>query len=320
MHLPRSPEAGMLRAPRALMRAIVIWATLVLTAGCGGGESTLSGTLAEGENVTHVWVVGGTERTAVVNDSFHLSGITGDPVEILFARGEREAGRMELRDIPPGARLTLRGIAVNERLAFPASLAGDDDVIVSVNGLRMGTPGTIPGSVDGWTILLSRSRSGDALLVRPDGSRLPDLRVVITPGTQIRTEDGDPASLTRTDFGDSLRIVGQREGGFVIATLVEIRRSRADRSGASPDGGATTTPTAVREAARGVSPQTPAASAPAPRPAAAADRAGEGAGEGGARTARGSWPGSRATLGTGREARRRLSLALRTFSYPAAWS
>ncbi|CAN5674176.1 hypothetical protein BH23GEM8_BH23GEM8_22950 [soil metagenome] len=251
------------------MRSILIWATMVLTAGCGGRESTLSGTLAEGEDVTHVWVVGGTERTAVVNDSFHISRITGDPVEILFARGEREAGRMELRDIPRGTHLSLRGIAVDDMLAFPASMVGDDDVIVSVNGVRLGTPGSIPGSVDGWTTLLSRTRSGDALLVRPDGARLPDLRVVITPGTEIRTEDGDPTSLERTDFGDSIRIVGRREAGFVIATLVEIRRSRADRSDASTEDG---TPSAVREAA-GVGTRSPAIAAPVPRPASVSEKA-----------------------------------------------
>ncbi|MBA2671795.1 MAG: hypothetical protein H0U67_15620 [Gemmatimonadetes bacterium] len=254
------------------MRSILIWATMVLTAGCGGRESTLSGTLAEGEDVTHVWVVGGTERTAVVNDSFHISRITGDPVEILFARGEREAGRMELRDIPRGTQLSLRGIAVDDMLAFPASIVGDDDVIVSVNGVRLGTPGSIPGSVDGWTTLLSRSRSGDALLVRPDGDRLPDLRVVTTPGTEIRTEDGDPTSLERTDFGDSIRIVGKREAGFVIATLVEIRRSRADRSDASTEGGSTSRPSAVREAAR-VGTTSPAIAAPVPRPTSVSEKA-----------------------------------------------
>jgi hypothetical protein len=264
------------------MRSILIWAMMVLTAGCGGRESTVSGTLAEGEDVTHVWVVGGTERTAVVNDSFHLAGITGDPVEILFARGEREAGRMELGDIPRGVHLMLRGIAVEDRLAFPASLVGDDDVIVSVNGLRLGTPGTIPGTVDGWTSLLSRSRSGDALLVRPHGSRLPDLRVVVTPATEIRTEDGDPATLERTDFGDSLRVVGQREGGFVIATLVEVRRSRAERSEGSTNGGAASAPSAVREAARAapVESREPVVTAPAPvpRPAAAREPNREGRG------------------------------------------
>jgi hypothetical protein len=259
------------------MRRILIWASLVLTAGCSGRESTVSGTLAEGEDITHVWVVGGTERTAVVNDSFQLAGITDDAVEILFARGEREAGRMELGDIPRGANLMLRGIAVDDRLAFPASLAGDDDVIVLVNGLRLGTPGTIPGSVDGWTSLLSRSRSGDALLVRPHGSRLPDLRVVVTPGTEIRTEDGDPASLERTDFGDSLRVVGQREGGFVIATLVEVRRSGAARSGTSTDGDAVSTSAAVREVARSATAEsrTPAVAAPTPRPAAGREPARE---------------------------------------------
>jgi hypothetical protein len=269
--LPPFPEPGTLRALEAAMRAILIWSIMVLTAACGSRESTLSGTLAEGEDVTHVWVVGGTERTAVVNDSFHISGITGDPVEILFARGEREAGRMELRDIPRGSHLHLREIAVEEMLAFPVSMVGDDDLIVSVNGVRLGTPGSIPGSVDGWTTLLSRSRSGDALLVRPDASRIPDLRVVVTPGTEVRTEDGDPTSLERTDFGDSLRIVGQREGGFVIATLVEIRRSRADRSESSTDGASTSTPSA----ARGGTAASPAVSKPVPRPAAVSERASE---------------------------------------------
>jgi hypothetical protein len=226
----------MLPALAVAMRRYLILPIFLLLGGCGGGESILSGTIADGEELTHVWVVGGAERSEILGDSFSLPGLRDDVVELRFARGDREAARMEIRELRRGAAVQLRGIAVEDGMAFPLSLEGESELVVEVNGVRLGTPGTIPERVDVRAALLSRSRSGDALLVRPEGTRLPDLRVVVTPGTEVRTQDGDPVSLERTDFGDTLRIVGSGEGGFVIATLVEVPRARA-RSSANDDGG-----------------------------------------------------------------------------------
>ncbi len=228
---------------------------LVLLAACGSREATLSGTVAEGEGLTHVWVMGAPERSEIVGDSFSIAGIREDVVELRFSRGDREGGRMELRGIARGANLLLRGVSVNDGVAFPTTLDGEGNHVVEVNGVRLGTLASVPGRVDARGSLLSRSRSGDALLLRPESGGLPDLRVVVTPGTEIRTEDGEPISLERTDFGDTLRVVGTGESGFVIATLVEVRRSVArDRTTPASGGGASSgspatqpvTPTSVR--------------------------------------------------------------------------
>jgi hypothetical protein len=200
---------------------------LCALAACGRGETVLSGTLAEGEEITHVWVLGGAERALVEADSFRVDAGREEALELRFAREEREVGRMELRGLPRGATLALRGVSVDDGLAFPRALEGGRAHRVEINGVRFATAAALPDRVDEPTTLLSRSRSGDALLVRPGGDRLPDLRVVVTPGTEIRTPDGDPASLERTDFGDTLRVTGVVENGFVIASQVVIPRRRA---------------------------------------------------------------------------------------------
>jgi hypothetical protein len=216
------------------MRTHSIVLILLLLAACGRGETTLGGTVAEGEDLTHVWVLGGAERAEIVGDSFSLAGIRDDAMELRFSRGDREVGRMELQEIPRGAEIRLRGIAVDDDIAFPLAVESADDVSLRVNGVRLGSPGTVPGRVDVRAVLLSRSRTGDAMLVRPEGESLPDLRVIVTPGTEVRTPDGDPASLERTDFGDTLRIVGSGEAGFVIATVVEVPRARVISSRTGP--------------------------------------------------------------------------------------
>gem|GEM_PF-4956963 len=206
-----------------------------LLSGCGRGEIVLSGTLAEGENLTHVWQLGSDQRAEIVGDSFTVSGITSDVVELRFARGANEAGGMELREIARGAHLQLRGIRVEDGVAFPAAVEGAADRVV-VNGVRMGGVAALPDRVAIAGLLLSRSRSGDALLVRPDDDQLPDLRVVVTPATAVQGPGGGTASLERTDFGDSLRVTGVVEDGFLIATAVEIRAgsSAAGESSGSP--------------------------------------------------------------------------------------
>lgn len=200
---------------------------ITLACGCGGSEATLTGTLAAEEGITHVWVLGEPERAEVVGDSFALAGLRAGNVELRFARDADEVGRMEIRELPASGRIRLREIGFEDGIAFPLAVEGDGAVRLEVNGVRLGSAAAYPADVDLRGTLLSRSRSGDALLVRPADAGLPDLRVVVTPGTEVRTEDGDPADLERTDFADTLRVVGVVEDGYVIAASVEVPRERA---------------------------------------------------------------------------------------------
>ncbi|CAN5777428.1 hypothetical protein BH23GEM6_BH23GEM6_26310 [soil metagenome] len=235
----------MLPAPAQDMRLRAI-AVCLLLSGCERGGTTLSGTVAEGENLTHVWKLGSDQRGEIVGDSFFVADITSDVVELRFARGDNEVGGMELREIARGVHLRLRGIAFEDGVAFPASVEGAQAAAVVVNGVRIGNSAGLPNRVDVQGILLSRSRTGDALLIRPDGDQLPDLRVVVTPATEVRRSGGETASLERTDFGDSLRIVGPVEDGFVIATGVELLA----RSGAG-EGSSTSSSTPSSESPSG---------------------------------------------------------------------
>lgn len=223
----------MLRAIGAGMRKMLLTLLAAASGACGDRDVALTGTLADPGSATHVWVMGGPERAEIAGDSFSIGGLRAPEVELRFARDEREVGRMEITQLTDGARFHLRGITVDDGLAFPSGVEAEARVRVTINGLRFGTSDAVPENVDVRAALLSRSRSGDALLVRPDGDRLPDLRVVVTPGTTIRTEDGDPVTLERADFGDTLRVVGSGEAGFVVAREIVVPRRLASPSAAA---------------------------------------------------------------------------------------
>src|SRR5690606_33995953 len=155
-----------------------------------GGE--VRGALADDARATHVWVMGGPERAAVSGGRFTLERLDGDTLDLRFAREGEEVARMEVIRTPGSGDLSLEGIWFDGEagLAYPERVAADG--LVSVNGLRMTGAEATPGEVDGRATLLAISGAGDALIVRPLDDALPDLRVVVTPGTLARSVDGDP--------------------------------------------------------------------------------------------------------------------------------
>jgi hypothetical protein len=223
---------------------------LVCLAACGGGSLTIEGTLADSTQATEVWALGRPERIPVVNGAFRLEKVEGDTVELRFTAGDEGEARMVLHALPDGGTVRLDGIWFDEEVAFPARVAGRAPVFV--NGLRMAGPEAVPENVNLPGSVLAVSEDGDALVVRPDDASLPDLKVLVTPASVVRTIDGDLVEPDRLGFGDSLRVSGIGQGGHVIAAEIMVSRRAAARD--------------EDEASRSTAPDDDAEVAQAPRP------------------------------------------------------
>lgn len=208
------------------MRRFVLIPMLFLCA-CGRDRVTVTGTLAEGTAASWIWAVGSDQGAEVDSGAFRLKGVRGDTLELRFAAGD-DTARMQLLGVPPGSEIRLEQVWTDGGVAFPTRIAGAENQRVRVNGMWMG--GSVPEQLNQVATVLAVSDDGDALLVRPAEGELPDLRVVVTPGTVVESQDGDPYDLDEAEFGDSLRISGGGQGDYVIATrLVVQRRVRSSR-------------------------------------------------------------------------------------------
>src|SRR5690606_4503838 len=125
--------------------------------------------------------------------------------------GDERLGRMRLEGWR-SPTLSLRGIWTHDGVAYATGLAGDE--AAAVNGLRLGGPAALPREVRTDGVVLAVARGGDAMIVRPTDGRLPDLRVVVTPGTAVQDEAGTGVEAD-LQFGDSLRVEGTAEAGYV---------------------------------------------------------------------------------------------------------
>lgn len=200
-----------MRPPAALL-------TILLLNACGGDSLTVHGTLLPGSDATDVYVVGQPLRGRIVADSFTISGITGELVELEFADGDDRLGRMRIERWDAD-EVALRGIWMEDGVAYATALRGE--AAADVNGLRMAGAGALPRSVAVDGVVLAASGSGDAFILRPTEGGLPDLRVVLTPGTAVELEGGGPAR-DELRFGDSVRVEGTAEAGYVVATRLVV--------------------------------------------------------------------------------------------------
>ena len=213
-------------------------ALLLLLAGCGGGSVSLEGTLADSAAVTEAWVAGGDARATVESGAFVLEEVPRDSAVIGFTREGADTSWMRLGAVASGGTLRMSAIRFSDGLAFPAAVE-DPDTPVEVNGLRIGRADAIPGELNVPARVLAVSDDGDALIIRPSDEGLPDLSVVLTPGTVVQTVDGDPVDPDGLAFGDSLRVSGVGRGAYVIASEVTVPRRVAtaggDRSGSDEE-------------------------------------------------------------------------------------
>jgi hypothetical protein len=198
---------------------------LALLSACRGRSTTIEGTVAAGSGITEVWPVGDAGGSPVRDGAFRLDEVRGDTLRLRFLT-RRDTARMELTELPRGARLRLERVWVSDGVAFPGRVDAGGARRVSVNGLRMGGDGALPESLVAAGSVLAVSDESDALLLRPSSGELPDLRVVITPGTIATTGDGDPLPLEGLAVGDTLKVAGEGRDGYLVATRITGQRRR----------------------------------------------------------------------------------------------
>jgi hypothetical protein len=304
---PAEPERsqGMLPAFGDGMRILGGLFVCLLLLGCRGGSATIDGTLLDADDAGYVWIEGTPDRVPVEGLAFRVQGIRGDTIDLRFATEADDAGTMRILGLGRGGTLTLHAIWFRDDRAFPTAVDLDGPRSVTINGLRMASPNRLPAAIDVQGTLLALAGDGESLMVRPAEESLPDLRVVIAPGSTVRSVDGEPASLERLSFGDTLEVRGGTEGGYVIATEIVLPRRvaagvpRQSEDGARSGGGDGAAGATAERVTGSVSPvrgPEPAPRDPAP-PAAARDDGPPAAGSAG----RGGPPAEPPGRGRGRE-------------------
>jgi hypothetical protein len=211
------------------INALSISMAALALAACGGAESTiaLKGDFpASDEMPTRVVAVEAQREAEVSDGAFSLAELTAGPATLLFLRDDDTVGVLSLGNLRAGAEVELRGLRVDEATgrAFPASLEAAGAEMVTVNGMRMAPNRTLPRNVDSPGTVLAVSDAADALLLRPDDASVPDLRVVIDPGTETVSPDGDPVPAENLAPGDSVRVEGGTHQGLVVATRLTVPR------------------------------------------------------------------------------------------------
>lgn len=207
-------------------------------AGCGGGGDTLSlrGDFPPGgEPPTEVLAVEAGRRAAVREGAFELADLTAGPNTLRLLRGQDTLATVSLPDAPGGAELVLHGLRIDEATgrAFPASVEGAE--VVVVNGIRIGGA-ALPREADLQGRVLAVSDQFDALLLRPDDDDMPDVRVILGPATEVVTPDGDPVEPSVLSAGDSLRVQGGGDQGYLVATRLTVPRALAAGIGMADTG------------------------------------------------------------------------------------
>lgn len=215
------------------MRSYLIIALSAL-AGCGESTVTVEGTLAEPGAATEAWAVGSATRAGVADGAFALEAENADTLELRFTLSDGEEARMRLEGVPAGETVRLDRIWFADGLAFTRQVEGGEDGPLTVNGLRLA--GEVPADVNVAGTVLAISDDGDAMIVRPTDLAIPDLNVAVTPASIVRTMDGDPVEADRLSFGDSLRVSGLAQGGYVVAAEIMVpRRTAVSKRGKDRD-------------------------------------------------------------------------------------
>jgi hypothetical protein len=229
--------------PPAVMR--MRWMVPVLwLAACGGGDegAAVEGTFAPGLAPTGVWVVESERSEPADSAGFRLADLTPGPASVRLMRGDDTAAVLNLSGLAPGTRVRLLDLRVDAAsgYAFPRAVEVEGAPMVTVNGLRMAPAGRVPRQVDVRAAVLAWSSDAGALLVRPDEARLPDLRVVVGLATEVVGTDGGGADATTLEPGDSVRVEGRFEEGYVVATRLTLPTRIGGEDAATPtsdDGG-----------------------------------------------------------------------------------
>jgi hypothetical protein len=195
---------------------------------CGdAGRVTVRGDFADSLTTpSSVFATEAGKDAEVKRGAFALGGLAAGPATLRLVRGADSSAVIAISSLPADARAILHGIRVDSASgrAFPRSVELTGTDVVLVNGIRMGSDAAVPAEVDAHGAALAVSPEHDAVLFRPDVSSIPDLRVAITLATQVATPDGDPVDASRIARGDSLRVQGRVDHGFVVASHITVPR------------------------------------------------------------------------------------------------
>ena len=278
---------GMIPARCAAMRMRCLLVVPLLAA-CRDGSVTVEGGFAADALAPTAVVVLESERQEPVGDRFRLDELTPGPISLRFLESTDTTAVLNLAGLPRGSRLVLHDLAPDEdsRFLFPRAVELSGADVVTVNGLRFAPEGRVPREVDAAGTLLARSEDGVALLVRPDDARLPDLRVVSGAGTEVVGSGGESLEMTDVGPGDSLRVEGRSEGGYVIASRITLPTGLTTPE--TPAEEPEPEPTADAPASQPASSDAGRAAEPAPSsPSGSTDRPGRGRGGNGRGKAKG---------------------------------
>lgn len=222
------------------MRMRILVSALVLAACGGGGDgAVVEGTFGPGLAADGVWVVESERGERADSSGFRMTDLTPGPVSMRLTRGADTAAVLNVSGLPAGATLRLRGLRVDgdSRLAFPRSIELDGADVVTVNGMRLAPDGRIPREVDVQGAVLAWSSDIGALLVRPSDARMPDLRVVVGMATEVVGTDGGGADAVAMRPGDSIRVEGRADEGYVVATRLTLPTRLGGTQAADADSG-----------------------------------------------------------------------------------
>jgi hypothetical protein len=223
------------------MRTFLAPSGAFLLAACGGGAEAISvqGDFAPGGTPPgSVFAVEARVDAEVQDAEFELDGLATSPISLRLVQSGDTVGRIDIADLPPGSRAVLHQLRTDPRSgrAFPSTVELTGAQSVTVNGIRMMNADALPDTVNADGVVLAASGDHRALLVRPADERLPDLRVVITPVTAVVTSDSLAADVSTLSVGDSVRVGGKRERGFVVADRLTLSLASAAPT-VSSDGG-----------------------------------------------------------------------------------
>jgi hypothetical protein len=184
----------------------------------------VEGTFAPELRADRVWLVESARRARPDSTGFRLEDVTPGPVSLRLMNGADTAAVLNVSSLPEGATLRLEGLRVDgdSRFAFPRAVMLEGADVVTVNGMRVGSESRIPREVDVRGAVLAWSSDAGALLVRPDDADIPDLRVVVGLATTVVGEDGGGADAVAMRPGDSIRVEGRHDRGYVMASRLTL--------------------------------------------------------------------------------------------------
>lgn len=208
---------------------------LLLCAACADRGATLRGTLTDEASGAYLQAADGAEPIELQDDgSFEVSGLAPQPALIRIIGMRGDTATLTVDGFPADAEVALWNVRrTGGGLAFPTTVELQGVNAVRVNGIRMAGAGALPRQVNIQpATVLAVADDGGALLVRPTDAALPDLRVLVASAS-VTDAEGEPALTRRLQFGDTVRVHGHSEHGYVIADTLVLPAS-ARRPAAPP--------------------------------------------------------------------------------------